>query len=60
MQESLEEVISTARDRIVGVASGMALFLDFGGTPIPIQPDPAAPRLGPDTAETLQSIASQE
>jgi len=60
MPEPLAEVISAAKHRMMGAAGRIALFLDFDGTLVPIQPDPAASRLDPDTAETLRLIASQE
>jgi trehalose 6-phosphate phosphatase len=41
-------------------ASRISLFLDFDGTLVPISGDPAAPRLDPHTAATLQLLASQD
>jgi trehalose 6-phosphate phosphatase len=37
----------------------MSLFLDFDGTLVPISGDPAAPRLDPGAAATLQILSTQ-
>jgi trehalose-phosphatase len=59
MLQPLAEVISAVREQM-GAVGRVALFLDFDGTLVPIQPEPATPRLDPDTAETLKSIARQD
>jgi trehalose 6-phosphate phosphatase len=38
----------------------ISLFLDFDGTLVPISGDPAAPRLDPGAAATLQLLSSQD
>ena len=57
--QSLAEVIPAVCGQIAA-ADRIALFLDFDGTLVRIESDPATPRLDPDTAETLKSIASHE
>jgi trehalose 6-phosphate phosphatase len=59
MLHSLAEVIPAVSDHIAATGR-IALFLDFDGTLVRIEPDPAAPRLDPETAETLKSIARQD
>jgi trehalose 6-phosphate phosphatase len=36
------------------------LFLDFDGTLVPIEPNPASPRLDPATTETLTLISNRD
>jgi len=54
--QPLAQVIPALSGQI-GAAGRIALFLDFDGTLVWIDPDPAAPRLDPNMAETLKSIA---
>src|SRR5260370_32289181 len=56
--QMLAEVISAVKDRIQS-ATSVSLFLDFDGTLVPIVPDPTAPELDLDAAETLKLISSQ-
>ena len=53
------EVIAAVKDRM-GATGRIALFLDFDGTLVRIQPDFKAPELNPDVAQTLKLLASQE
>src|SRR5579871_5142071 len=56
MLDSLLQVVSEVKDRI-SAAELIALFLDFDGTLVPIDPDPAAPRLNAGIAETLKTVS---
>jgi trehalose 6-phosphate phosphatase len=59
MSRLLAHLMTEVKDRIRS-ANWVSLFLDFDGTLVPISSDPTEPRLDPDTAEALKSIASQE
>jgi len=59
MLHPLLELLPAVSDRIAA-AGHIALFLDFDGTLVPIQSDPAAPMLDTDTAETLNAVARHE
>lgn len=55
----LADLLPEVSDRIAA-AGHIALFLDYDGTLVRIESDPAAPRLDPDTAETLKAVARHE
>jgi trehalose-phosphatase len=57
MLDSLLQVVSEVKDRIAA-AESIGLFLDFDGTIVPIEADPAAPRLSAGMAETLKALSS--
>src|SRR2546423_15455849 len=53
------EVISEVKERMKTV-DRVSLFLDFDGTLVPIEADPATPRLDSGTAATLRSLQGRE
>ena len=55
----LPHILSDVKDR-VRASGSLSLFLDFDGTLVPILADPSAPRLDPDTAETLRLLSSRD
>jgi len=59
MHTSLAQVVSEVKGR-VQTADRISLFLDFDGTLVPIAADPAAPRLDPATADTLNLLSTQD
>jgi len=54
---ALARLVSETKERI-RCANRVSLFLDFDGTLVPIQADPAAPRLDERTAATLRLMSS--
>lgn len=54
---ALARLLSETKHRIQG-AERISLFLDFDGTLVPIEEDPAAPRLDERTASTLRLMSS--
>jgi trehalose 6-phosphate phosphatase len=59
MTGTLPHVISDIRDRVTA-APLVSLFLDFDGTLVPIESDPAKPSLSGETAGTLRMLARQK
>jgi len=59
MVESFIEVVSEVKERSK-TAELISLFLDFDGTLVPIDADPALPRLDPGTADTLEQVSSKD
>lgn len=59
MLEPLLKVVTEVRQRIKS-AERVSLFLDFDGTLVPIEADPASPRLDSGTAEALQALSSRD
>ena len=59
MLESLLKVVTEVKQRVKGAAR-VSLFLDFDGTLVPIEANPASPRLDSGTAEALQSLSSRD
>jgi trehalose-phosphatase len=57
--ESLLKVVTEVKQRTNG-AGRVSLFVDFDGTLVPIEANPASPRLGSGTAEALQSLSSRD
>jgi trehalose 6-phosphate phosphatase len=56
---SLAEVVSEVNERI-RAADLVSLFLDFDGTLVPIEADPAAPRLDTEGTETLRLLLGKD
>jgi hypothetical protein len=56
MHESLLKVVTEVKQRIKS-AERISLFLDFDGTLVPIEANPASPRLDSRTAGALQTIS---
>jgi trehalose 6-phosphate phosphatase len=59
MLESLLRVVIEVKQRIKSAAQ-VSLFLDFDGTLVPIEADPASPCLDSGTAEALQELSSRD
>jgi trehalose-phosphatase len=59
MLDTLVEVVAAVKERIA-TADRISLFLDFDGTLVPIQADPALPRLDVTMAKTLQSLSGRD
>lgn len=59
MLESLLKVVTEVKQRITS-ATRVSLFLDFDGTLVPIEANPALPRLDSETAEALQGLSSRD
>jgi trehalose-phosphatase len=57
MLESLLKVVTEVKHRVKS-AGRVSLFLDFDGTLVPIEADPASPRLDSGTAKALQALSS--
>jgi trehalose 6-phosphate phosphatase len=57
MHESLLKVVTEVKQRLKSAAR-VSLFLDFDGTLVPIEADPASPRLDSGTAEALRELSS--
>jgi trehalose 6-phosphate phosphatase len=55
----LAQVVSEVNERI-RIADRVSLFLDFDGTLVPIEADPASPRLDAEAAETLRPLLGQD
>jgi trehalose 6-phosphate phosphatase len=55
----LAQVVSEVNERI-RAADRVSLFLDFDGTLVPIEADPASPRLDSDGTETLRLLLGQD
>jgi trehalose 6-phosphate phosphatase len=56
---SLAQVVSEVNERI-RTADRVSLFLDFDGTLVPIEADPASPRLDSEGTETLRLLLAQD
>ena len=59
MLESLLKVVTEVKQRITS-ATRVSLFLDFDGTLVPIEANPASPRLDSATAEALKELSSRD
>ena len=59
MLESLLKVVTEVKQRITS-ATRVSLFLDFDGTLVPIEANPALPRLDSGTAKALQALSSRD
>ena len=59
MLESLLRVVTEVKQRVKSAAQ-VSLFLDFDGTLVPIEADPASPCLDLVTAEALQKLSSRD
>jgi trehalose-phosphatase len=59
MHESLLKVVTEVKQRIKS-AERISLFLDFDGTLVPIEANPASPRLDSATAEALKELSSRD
>ena len=59
MLESLLKVVTEVKQRTKS-ASQISLVLDFDGTLVPIEANPASPRLDSGTAEALKSLSSRD
>ena len=59
MLESLLKVVTEVEQRITS-ATRVSLFLDFDGTLVPIEANPALPRLDSETAKALQGLSSRD
>ena len=55
VSQPLAEVIAAVKDRM-GAPGRIALFLDFDGTLVRIQPDVEAPELDPDVAVRRMAV----
>jgi trehalose 6-phosphate phosphatase len=53
------QLVTEVEERIK-TAELVSLFLDFDGTLVPIEADPASPRLDPGTADTLRSLLGRD
>src|SRR6516225_8408854 len=59
MLDSLLKVVTEVKLRIKSAAR-VSLFVDFDGTLVPIEANPASPRLDTGTAEALQELSSRD
>ena len=59
MHESLLKVVTEVKQRITS-ATRVSLFRDFDGTLVPIEANPALPRLDSETAKALQGLSSRD
>jgi len=59
MLEPLVKVVTEVKERTKS-ATRVSLFLDFDGTLVPIEADPASPRLDSETAELLQELSGRD
>jgi trehalose 6-phosphate phosphatase len=57
--DPLGPVISDVKEHLAAPGS-ISLFLEFDGTLVPIDADPAVPHLDPGTTETLRVLASRD
>jgi len=59
MLKSLLRVVTDVKQRVKS-AERVSLFLDFDGTLVPIEANPASPRLDSGTAKALQALSSRD
>ena len=58
MLESLLKVVTEVKQRMKSAAR-ISLFVDFDGTLVPIEANPASPRLDSGTAAALEALSSR-